>query len=533
MNDDDLGLIPDDDDDLGLVPEQSFMSKVGHGALDSIHTVGKFVDSYGGDASARAGIYAAQDGQNPLMAGISQYGDSDTAPTGKMIAERAGVPDEPLPEPVRMAGNFMKDGTLAGQAYQHFMPQGIQDSISNMSQSDLAGFGVDLAASPLNVASPVIKVLKKLSPVAQKISQMVSNRVPKLGETFTGVPAEVTKRYQKDGPEILQRYREAGGSLPAAADEVRKGVQDAIGNFKNKQNKNIEGAQRLASTEKDIDASSAINILEDHKLRLNKDLQDTSIEQIDEVIQKIKKATRDGNTNISEADLIAAVDVLQNIARKGRAYKDGEIFKDATKAASAAQSAAADLRNIRNDKLPGVADPFRQLENLHRIEDNINPNLIKPDTPDGALFAAGSRENARNYEKINSLGELVDYDFKGKASELPVMRHFADPKFLPTDPTGKSVARMALAGLGTAAATIMGLNPVVATIISGAITSPAALKLAIDTGRIPANILKAITGHVSDFSKAEIDAIYATLKAFEVENSRNRMMEHIKKKKSQ
>jgi hypothetical protein len=66
------------------------------GFLDTISKVGNKIDSYTG-APTRAAIGAIQDGENPIKAFGKQFGnDPETAPTGKQIAQKAGVSSKPL-----------------------------------------------------------------------------------------------------------------------------------------------------------------------------------------------------------------------------------------------------------------------------------------------------------------------------------------------------------------------------------------------------------------------------------------------------
>lgn len=105
--------------------ESSFLADAGQFALEKAAAVGSAIDRYSG-APVRSAIGAAQEGNNPIMAYASQFGeDPEKAPTGKQIVEKMGVSDEPL---YKEALFFGKEG---------------------LSPADIAGFGVDVVADPL------------------------------------------------------------------------------------------------------------------------------------------------------------------------------------------------------------------------------------------------------------------------------------------------------------------------------------------------------------------------------------------------
>lgn len=129
-------------------------------ALGLLGDVSNRIDSYTG-APTRAAIGAAQNADTPLdipgdafSAAKKQFGANPaTAPTGKDLVKRAGVPDVnlevPLPYPE--------------------MP-GAKGSVN---PAGVAGFGMDVAANPLNLAGEAVTGAKSLSKFAPKPLQGV------------------------------------------------------------------------------------------------------------------------------------------------------------------------------------------------------------------------------------------------------------------------------------------------------------------------------------------------------------------------
>jgi hypothetical protein len=113
------------------------------GLLDALAQVAKTVDSYT-TAPVRAAIGAMQDGKNPFPAYGHQFGeDPDNGPSGKQLAQKAGVSDRPLidasDDEIRFASGMSPIAGLAAKA------------MKNISRSGAAGFGIDVAADPTNL----------------------------------------------------------------------------------------------------------------------------------------------------------------------------------------------------------------------------------------------------------------------------------------------------------------------------------------------------------------------------------------------
>jgi len=97
---------------------------LGQRALETVSEVGSFIDKYTG-APARSALNAAIDNENPISAYVTQFGeDPEKAPTGKDIAKKVGVSDQP-------AFNL--------------------PVIGDVSPAGFVGLGVDILADPTTV----------------------------------------------------------------------------------------------------------------------------------------------------------------------------------------------------------------------------------------------------------------------------------------------------------------------------------------------------------------------------------------------
>lgn len=164
---------------------------LGQKVLSAIGTGAKALDSVTG-APVRAAISAVQNGQNPITAGWNQFGNmTDQAPSGKDIALKAGLSDEPSPTTTVMRGGM----------------GGVPTPVTSASNATAAGMGIDMAANPLNLAGPLLKMVGKVGEAAAPLSESL--------DTFANDRALKAAGFMKKDFNIIQA----------------KGTQDALGNL--------------------------------------------------------------------------------------------------------------------------------------------------------------------------------------------------------------------------------------------------------------------------------------------------------------
>lgn len=122
--------------------EPGLVEKAGRGLLENVVVpVGTFVDKYTG-APTRAAVAAIQDGANPISAFTDQFGENpELAPTGKEIAQKAGVSDTSLSD---VLPSLYSE---TGDEWTKFQRGGLLDPTA----SGAAGLGVDIAADWTNL----------------------------------------------------------------------------------------------------------------------------------------------------------------------------------------------------------------------------------------------------------------------------------------------------------------------------------------------------------------------------------------------
>lgn len=160
-------------------------------------------------------------------------------------------------------------------------------------------------------------------------------------------------------------------------------------------------------------------------------------------------------------------------------------FQVGDKAAQVAKGAAAIGRNILGDVVPEVSQANAGLSRLHSIEDVMNKNMLEEGKTPASLFAAGSGESSSNAKALKQLSAETGENIQGEAEKLAAARTFGNPSLTPVDRTGKSLARMAISG---GAGSLIGYKEggiegaLMGGVIGEGLSSPAAIKLAIDSG---------------------------------------------------
>jgi hypothetical protein len=456
---------------------------LGDKALNAIGMVGKGIDAYGGDASTRAAIYAAQDGKNPIQAFTDQYGKSDGAPTGEMIAERAGVPDKRV-----KIGLPESAGIGAGD----------EDEGPEINLRKAAGAGIEFGASPMGLLPFAKPVLKGTSEVAEFIKNSlgrsymgrkagqgmdaVGRGAATLGETISGASKGDIKTYWNKEAPVNDLIKSSGKNSAEIADQTRTGFQKELKGYRTGKNAQITAAEEAASGEKQVPVQSLLDQLDKHRGRLHKELDAAEIAQIDELSQKIEN-TADAAGMMSPKELIKVTKSLQNKGKRafGVSPSGGQL---GSQAQAAAKGASEEARLLRNKFIPDTEKPFSDLSRVKEITGKANKNLFLPGTPDGALFAAGAGKNERGLKTLQELSKATGIDFVEPAEIASSARTFSNPPLTPTDTTGKSLHRALLgAGIFGQGLGLLGAPIELTAKLGAAAASPAALKLGMDTAK--------------------------------------------------
>lgn len=502
--------------------EQSLLSRAGDAALEGVATAGRFVDKFTG-APTRAAISAAQEGENPVSAFGKQFGeDPSSAPTGKDIARRAGVPDTSLSDV--LPGAFTDDPVEAEKWYK-FKKGGSAD----ISASGAAGLGLDIVADPINLVpgaalakgakgagriakTGAAKTADVLAKTGEKVANVASKTTTKVGSALTGIPEKNIATYIKKTGEVDKVIAKHGGDMTLAADELRENLQTAIRSKISSLNNDVKEAIAKSPAGSFASNEAVIKALDHVKAGINPKLYPERIQEIEELTNKIKGLTEapykemlspNAQREISAAMSAEAANEAKRFlqeAAKGSYVKGGQLFSSSDEAARAAKAGGREARKIEMKLAPDTIEPNKQLSKLHAYEKNVNKNLLAPGKTESALMAAGSGGNARNAKNLREIGEITGVDALGEAEKLSAAKTFANPSLLPTDATGKSAARMAFAAVTGSAL----LGPA-GSAIGLAFTSPAVLKQAIKAGKVTSEVVSKLAGGAKNMTDEVIE----------------------------
>lgn len=490
----------------------------GQGILQTVGKVGRAVDSYTG-APVRAAIGAAQEGNNPIKAYGHQFGGSpEDAPSGKQIAQKAGVPDSTL------EAGTMSDPLSMGV-------RSLNQLGYNPSLSDAAGAGIDMAADPVNLipfageAKGLLKstgIGEKAGLIASKIGKIPGKIGTKVASTLTGAPEADIANYASRTGEVNKLLKDSGGDLTDAADKVREGFQGAIRSKKDELRKTVETALSKLPDEKSIDVTSVVDHLEKKMAQLKGQGSMEQVGEMKSLLDKIKGIGGDSSASaaitgenqsykVTPKELFGLKNYFQDVASPSY-MQGGQIFNRGNASQNAAKSAGAETRKLLNTASDDVASANNQLSQMHTYEKNVNKNMLAPGKSDSALMAAGSGNNPRNSKMLQKMGDMTGYPIAQKAKDLSTARTFANPGLLPMDHTGKAFARQAAAGLLGE-----GMFGHGGAMIAMGLSSPAALKAAINTGKISMDVFRKLTGGAKIMSEAMLNKAYQAIQAMKAE----------------
>jgi hypothetical protein len=190
----------------------------------ALHSAAKKFESYT-SAPARAAIGAIQDGKNPITAGWNAVGeDPALAPTGKQIAQKAGLSERPAYD----VTDEQFDDLMQRDPWQARNLMGLR----GVSRSGLAGFGIDIAVDPTNLlgAAPMIEkgIAKAISSgakgaegVVNAAKQFTHARQAQSASASAEAAAKATAAIKGGGVEVEQGGKLFDFKAPQTLEELR------------------------------------------------------------------------------------------------------------------------------------------------------------------------------------------------------------------------------------------------------------------------------------------------------------------------
>lgn len=358
------------------------------------------------------------------------------------------------------------------------------------------GVAADGAGKGIEKAYP--KVKGAIKSAIDYLDDKAKTGFIKTASALTGESQKNIRTFIEKNDAVNKLVAESGGDIGVAADQIRTSLQKQIQSFRRNQNVIIGDALDNVSPEKVVPKDTVIGGLNRVREKLNPILKPEEVGQIDEMITRIN--TVGGDTGkVSLKELHEIQDFLYERA-KGAYMKNGQIFVPGKMSQQAAKAGAREAKLILDDMVPELRAANENLSKLHKIEENINRNLIAPGKSESALLAAGSATTGRNKLYLDELGKIIGKDVTGEAEKLSAAAAFGNPQLMPKSAGGTTSTSRTL--IGAAAGSILG-GPAGAA-VGAALTSPMALKQAINTGLISRDVLKKTLGESINFADEKV-----------------------------
>ncbi len=221
-------------------PKHGLLSQLGETAMSGLGSAAQYIDKYTG-GPMRAGIVAAQKGENPFTAYSKQFGEPGS-PTGKDIALNAGFSDEPI------QGHRIGSIPYESKSKTGYSPAG------------MAGLGFDIGADPTLMVQGGLKTFPKiaeaLAPAARGAKGLLKSTLGHIGELSSGVPAE-------DAIKLMESP--AGVLNPKAPLEIAQGARNELLARSAQEGKEISSARKTFADkfgDKYVDTTPVIENLE-------------------------------------------------------------------------------------------------------------------------------------------------------------------------------------------------------------------------------------------------------------------------------
>lgn len=237
-------------------------------------------------------------------------------------------------------------------------------------------------------------------------------------------------------------------SLQDAADNLRKNATAAIADFKMDANNEI--SYILSEKGKNIiditpikkiaeDGLSKLDLRLERHQKLATDIQ-TQLKELNAIAINPNAKTLYADVN----DVHNLKQILQDsadfIAKENPGYKDdlasATIRRMSTRARKEVEIVAPEIRK-QNQKLM----------QLHRINRNINKNLLIPEKTAASVMGVGSGGNQQAIKQMKKLEDLIGFPYVKEAQNIVSAQYFNNPPLMPAIQTGRGAVPI-LTGIG-------------------------------------------------------------------------------------
>lgn len=203
-----------------------------------------------------------------------------------------------------------------------------------------------------------------------KFGSFVGNKLSKLGETVTGVPAQDISTYANNPSAVNTMSKTFENNPSLAADDVRETFMKQIKGAKNSANENLSGV--LNTSDKTINKDVFINSLEANKKNIDPILYPKDVQKINQVISTLKSLPDTASSEELERILIPELVPQENFQ-----YELGAVTKDNPR-----KLGEMSLRPPSNEQIEAIANQ-RQVEpsQLGILEQTVPSNTPKGELP--------------------------------------------------------------------------------------------------------------------------------------------------------
>lgn len=315
----------------------------------------------------------------------------------------------------------------------------------------------------------------------KQIGKSIGSGVKKLSSELSGIPEKAYETYLKR-PKEVSRLGDLseGTSLQDAVDNLRSNATATIWDVRNTANDEIYWALKDKANRK-VNVKSIIDAGESVIKDLNPKIKDHAA-QIADIRGMIDQIT---NLQISpKLPIMNVMDVhnmktvLQDAADYGA---DGAFKQKSNLADKAMKEMARKARLLVEEVAPEISKQNGKLVKLHRLNKNINKNLLSPEKTTASVLAVGSGANQQAIKQMRKLEDLTKYPYIKVAEDITAAQYFNNPKLLPVQTTGRSTIAAGSAGGGIATSAMSGdLWPAIAGTTIGSIGSPKIIKGGLD-----------------------------------------------------
>jgi hypothetical protein len=344
------------------------------------------------------------------------------------------------------------------------------------------------------------------SEIGQKAKDLAKKTLMSVPSELTGIADKEIEAYATRADKVNKIFQESGGDASIAAKHAKQNILNDVNRTRQALNVQISEALQNASPEKTIGITPVLDSIRKYKERINIDLEPEKMNQINELQNRIMSVVgKYGDQRTAGKVSISELQQIKNFLREAASPSYGSTplgFKVGGEAANAAKAGAAEAKSLLDKFGPvEIKNANRQLQQLHEIEDHMGNNLLNPHAKNhGDIYAVGGGFKNNNSQALNDLGQITGQDYLQGASDLAAAKTFGAPKLFAEIKTGRALLGPAVGtSIGGAAGAFMGgahgafIGGQIGGGIGTILSSPRALKLAIDTGRVTGQVLSKVS----------------------------------------